>query len=144
MAFAPWTGPHFKHTETPAVVTKAKRRTDKAEALKDAYADVDARDKGICKVTGRHTSPGAPDPRVRREHHHIVKRSRDKGLIAVPANVITVCAEAHGLIEAGWIVVEGTNADKPNGVRFHWREGVDPKLKILVIKSRRKTAREPE
>jgi hypothetical protein len=141
-AFAPWDGPRWKHTQAPAVVTRAKRRTDKADALKDAYAAVDARDGSKCRVTGRTLKAGAPDARVRREHHHLVERSRDKGLIAEPSNIITVAAEVHALITAGMIVVEGTNADTV--LRFHWRADVPKEQRIVVIKSRRKSQREAE
>jgi hypothetical protein len=131
---------YFKHQQTPSVVTKAKRRSDKAEALSDAYAACDRRDKSTCRVTGRTLKAGAPDARVRREHHHLVERSRDKGLIAEPKNIITVCAEAHALITAGFLVVEGTNADAV--IRFHWRADVSKEQRILVIKSRRRSQRE--
>jgi hypothetical protein len=116
-AFSPWNGPQFKHLQTPSVVTKARRRTDKAEALSAAYAACDRRDKSTCRVTGRTLKAGAPDARVRREHHHLVERSRDKGLIAEPSNIITVAAEVHALITAGMIVVEGTNAGASHSVR---------------------------
>jgi hypothetical protein len=79
---------------------------------------------------------------VRREHHHLVERSRDKGLIAEPSNIITVAAEVHALITAGMIVVEGTNADTV--LRFHWRADVPKEQRIVVIKSRRKSQREAE
>jgi hypothetical protein len=141
-AFSPWNGPQFKHLQTPSVVTKARRRTDKAEALSAAYAACDRRDKSTCRVTGRTLKAGAPDARVRREHHHLDERSRDKGLIAEPSNIITVAAEVHALITAGMIVVEGTNADTV--LRFHWRADVPKEQRIVVIKSRRKSQREAE
>jgi hypothetical protein len=133
---------YFKHEQTPSVVTKAKRRSDKAEALSDAYAAVDKRDQSICRVTGRHTTPSAPDPRLRREHHHLSGRRVKPEWRHDPKRIVTVCKQAHDLITAGWIVVEGTDADKPHGLKFHWREGIDPKLKILVILSRRRSQRE--
>jgi hypothetical protein len=135
---------YFKHEQTPSVVAKAKRRTEKADALKDAYAAVDSRDKSTCRVTGRTLKAGAVDARVRREHHHLVERSRDKGLIAEPSSIVTVCAEVHALISAGFLIVEGTDASKPHGLRFFWASHVKPSQRILEIRSRRKTAKGDE
>lgn len=119
----------------PLAVTKHRKRVDADAALREAYAEVDALDAGIRAVTGRYTSPGAVDPRVRREHHHLIPRSRDKGLIADAANIVTVCSEAHALIAAGWLIVEGTDARQV--LRFHWREGIEASQRPFVIKSRR-------
>jgi hypothetical protein len=122
-----------------SVITRYKRRVDEEKALREAYADVDARDGGKCLVTGRYTQPGAVDPRVRREHHHLVKRSLDKGQIAEPRNIVTVCAEAHKLIEAGWLVLEGSDATK--AIFCHWAAHVKPSQKPFTIQAR-KRARE--
>ena len=124
----------------PLGVTKHRKRVDADAALRECYADVDARDASICWVTGRYTSSGAVDPRVRREHHHLVKRSRDRGLIDKPHNVITVTAEAHKLIEAGWIVVEGKDARK--AIFFHWRADVQAHQKPFRIQAKRQFHRE--
>lgn len=119
----------------PNVVGRHRKRVEADAALRDAYAEVDQRDAGICAVTGRYTSAGAVDPRVRREHHHLVPRSRDKALVADAANIVTCCAEAHALITAGWLIVEGTDARKV--LRFHWRPGIEAAQRPFVIKSRR-------
>ena len=117
----------------PGIVRRHQRRVEDEKALRECYAEVDARDAGYCWVTGRYTQSGAVDPRVRREHHHIVKRSRDKGLIDKPHNVITVCAEAHKLIEAGWIIVEGKDARKR--LFFHWRSDLKASQKPFTIRA---------
>lgn len=102
----------------PAPVRRAQKRAQDEAALRECYADVDRRDGGICQATGRHTVPGSPDARVRREHHHLVKRSHSTALRAEPSNVVTLCAEAHQLVEAGLLVLEGTDATKP--LFCHW------------------------
>ena len=120
---------------THRAIRRHQKRRDKDAALAEAYAICDARDAFYCRVTGRYTQAGAVDPRVRREHHHLVPRSRDKGLIADASNIVTCCAEAHALITAGWLIVEGTDARKV--LRFHWREGIEAAQRPFVIKSRR-------
>ena len=119
----------------PAVATKHAKRTQAKAALEQAYADVDARDAGYCWVTGRYTQPGAIDARVRREHHHLIARSLAPERIDDPTNIVTVCAEAHSLFKAGWLVSEGIDARRE--VRFHWTEHVRHKDKPFVIKARR-------
>jgi hypothetical protein len=123
----------------PSVVTKGRRRKDAESALDAAYAEVDRRDGPTCRVTGRYTQPGAVDPRVRREHHHLEPRSLAKQRIADPKNIVVVCKEAHDLFKAGWLVSEGDNANKP--VRFHWTALAPKHLRPFEILSRRKSQR---
>jgi len=110
----------FKHDMEPGAVARRRRRAADAKALAEAYADVDRRDAGQCWVTGRFTMAGEPDRRLRREHHHLKGRNIKPEWVTVPKRIITVCAEAHQLITAGWIEVEGTDATKV--IRFHWTD----------------------
>lgn len=123
----------FKHDSEPAVITRRKRRAEDDASLRAAYDDVDARDAGYCWVTGRYTSPHNPDPRGRREHHHLEARSIAPERRSDPNNIVTVCAEAHALFKAGWLVSEGTDAREP--LFFHWTENA--KSKPFEIKARR-------
>lgn len=115
-----WTGPNPKPPKGSGRLDRHERRRADAEALADAYAEVDLRDASICAVTGRFTKAGAPDARVRREHHHLKGRNVRPEWVNVPKRIITVCAEAHDLIEGGFIQVEGADATKP--LFFHWNE----------------------
>jgi hypothetical protein len=128
----------FKHQMEPRAVTKAKKRKAAEKALEDAYAEVDRRDGSICWVTGRYAVAGAPDRRVRREHHHLAGRNCEPSWVTDPDRIITVVAEAHQLITDGFIAVEGDDARKP--IRFHWASHVPASSRILVIKSRRWSA----
>lgn len=119
----------------PRVVARHQRRKQASEDLEAAYRDVDVRDAGICWVTGRFTQSGAADARVRREHHHLKGRNVMPEWVDKAERIITVTAEAHQLIEAGWIVVEGDDARRV--LRFHWRDGVKASQKPFQIKSRR-------
>lgn len=131
---------NFKWDMEPRAVTKAKKRAADEAALAEAYAEVDQRDGGICAVTGRYTVAGAPDRRVRREHHHLHGRNVAPELVTTPSNITTVCKEAHDLITAGFIVVEGDDATKP--IKFHWRSDVPASSRILRIQSKRWSANE--
>lgn len=135
MSLRTWDRPHFKSSLTPRAVEKAQKRAADEKALAEAYADVDIRDGGRCWVTGRYTSPGAVDRRVRREHHHLKGRNVKPEWVTKPERMITVCAEAHQLITDGWIEVEGADARKP--ICFHWREGLKATQKPFRIKGRR-------
>jgi hypothetical protein len=110
----------FKHDLEPQAISRRKRRAEEAQALTEAYAEVDARDAGICRVTGRYTQPGAIDPRVRREHHHLRGRNVRPEWVTKAERIVLVCAEAHRLITLGWIDVEGTDARKE--LRFWWTD----------------------
>ena len=104
----------------------------------DAYAEVDARDAGFCRATGRYTQPGGVDPAVRREHHHLQPRSVWPDLIAEAKNIILVAAEVHALITGGFIEVEGTDATKP--LFFHWSKVMANRPKPFRLISRRSVA----
>ncbi len=129
MAFYPQPKPE------PRAASKHRKRRDADAALVEAYADVDVRDAGYCWVSGRYTSSGAVDARVRREHHHLKGRNVKPEWVTRPERIITVCAEAHQLITNGWIVVEGCDARKT--LFFHWAAHVKPSQRTFVIKGRR-------
>lgn len=126
-----WSSPMPKGAAVPGVVERHTRRKAKADALQAAYKAVDTRDGSICWVTGRYTVAGAPNASVRREHHHLKGRRVEPQWRADPHRILTVCKEAHDLITAGWIVVEGTDARR--AIFFHWRADVKPHQKTLVI-----------
>lgn len=125
----------FKHDMVPSSVSRHQKRKQAKDALEAAYSEVDLRDGGYCQVTGRYTQSVAPDARVRREHHHLRGRNVMPEWVNRPERIITVTAEAHQLIENGWIVVEGDDARKP--IRFHWRSDIKASQKPFQIKSRR-------
>jgi hypothetical protein len=114
------TEPHFKSADTPVKVQRHDKKKAREEALDAAYRIVDKRDGNRCRVTGVSLVAGAPDPKIRREHHHLISRSRSRELRADPKNIVLVSAFAHDLIERGWLVAEGTRADHP--IFWHWSE----------------------
>jgi hypothetical protein len=109
----------------PLAVARRQRRANDAQALREAYADVDSRDGGFCWATGRYTVAGSVDARNRREHHHLKGRNVRPEWVFKPERIITLAAEVHQLVTAGWIDVEGCDARKP--ILFHWdRKHVKP------------------
>lgn len=127
----------------PRALTKHAKRKEADQALREAYADVDARDAGYCWVTGRYTSPGAVDARQRREHHHLKGRNVKPEWVTDPRRIITVAADVHQLITCEAITVEGTDARKP--MFFHWNPRiVKPGKEPFHIKARRAIPAEAE
>lgn len=128
---------HPQPKPEPRAITKHKRRAAAGAELLEAYAVVDARDAGICWVTGRYTQPGHPDSRVRREHNHLRGRNVMPGWVTDPDHIVTVCVDAHRLITHEKIIVEGDDVRK--AIRFHWREDVPKDQRIFHIQSRRRS-----
>ena len=126
--------------DPPQVVTRYRKRVDADAALKEAYAEVDQRDGGICWVTGRYTIAGGVDARTRREHHHLKGRNVKPEWVHEPQRIITVTAEAHALITAGYIVVEGVDANTP--IFMHWAAHVKPEQKPFRLAAARRRAQE--
>lgn len=139
-AFQPWDRPMFKHDLTPVKVERHNRKAARKLALEEAYAVVDKRDQNICWVTGAHLSPGAADPKVRREHHHLKGRRVRPEWVTQPERIILVSALAHDLITKGWIAVEGTDARRQ--LFFHYTDLA--KSRPIVIKRRNLAQRETE
>jgi hypothetical protein len=117
-AFVPWDGPQFKHDATPLAVERHDRKKAKQQRLEEAYAVVDQRDGNRCRATGVSLVAGDTDPRKRREHHHLVPRSRSQSGREDDRNICLLSALVHGLVTRGWITVEGVDARKP--LFFHY------------------------
>lgn len=130
-----------KPTRGAGLLDRHERRKARDKALADAYAVVDARDGGVCRASGVYTVPGAPDARVRREHHHLVKRSLSRALRAEPRNIVTLSALAHQLAEGGHLLIEGDDADTPGALRFHWADHTAPASRPFRLASRRRSQR---
>jgi hypothetical protein len=115
-----WDRPHFKSADTPVKVQRHDRKKAREEALDAAYRIVDQRDGNRCRVTGVSLVAHSPNPKVRREHHHLRKRSTARGGRADARNIVLVSAFVHDLITRGWLVAEGTDGNKP--IFWHWSE----------------------
>lgn len=94
------TGPMFKHlTITPQAVEDAKKSRAEDRAWEKCKAAVDARDKGICFVTGAYLKADAVDRWQALERAHLEFRSKSKARRYKPENVVTVARGVHQLID---------------------------------------------
>ena len=102
MAFS---GTNFKHDMETRTEYRDRMKAEKANEQAQCYRGVDQRDLSICRVTDVYVTEGASDPHKRREHHHMLPRSR--GGTDTMANVITISAFIHQLIHAGKLHLSG-------------------------------------
>lgn len=77
---------------------RQSKKAARAAAQRDAYAEVDARDKSRSRISGITLTAGATDPKRRREHHHMEERSTAPSLRAETSNILTVSAFEHELL----------------------------------------------
>lgn len=101
MAFAT----NFKHQMETRAEYKDRRDKEKQDEKDACYHAVDLRDKSVCRVTGVYLTLGASDPKLRKERHHMIRRSR--GGLHQTSNVITVSAYIHQLDHAGKVRLSG-------------------------------------
>lgn len=122
---------------TPGVVLKERRKQthdEKEQAWKDG---IDKRDGLVSRVSGKLLAANTSDPKVLRDHCHI------KGKKAYPAlryevwNGFNASRYEHKLIHAGWIEIEGTDADKR--LIFRWAAHVKPEDRTFRMLSKRRS-----
>ena len=83
-------------------VKKQKAKED-AAAERKARLAVRKRDKGVCRV---------PTCGQKAQHlHHVVYRSKSRGLRWRTENLVSLCADCHALVHAGRMRISG-NADR--------------------------------
>lgn len=95
--------------------TCALPKPELRRAAKKRKAKLDARDERACREIVRARDHGhcrIPNCRERSEHlHHLVYRSKSRGLRWDPRNLVSLCADHHALVHAGVITITG-NADE--------------------------------
>lgn len=129
--------PIQKATLPDASSARKQRKAAKADALKNAYAEVDKRDGGVCWVTGVQTSPAGRSEWDQRTHHHLRGRNVKPEWRHDPDRIITVSLGVHRLLDLDKIIQEGDDARKP--IRFHWNPSTPPEQRTCRIKSRRRS-----
>lgn len=100
MGASNFAGLHFSKG-TPAVLLKRVKAKAEKNEWRRVCADVDARDKRKCQVTGVALTAGAVDAWLALERHHLELRSRNKSRRYTAVNVWTVSRAVHQLIHAG-------------------------------------------
>jgi 5-methylcytosine-specific restriction endonuclease McrA len=88
---------------SPRWLDKAKRRAAEAKAIKDCYAQVDARDGHACRVCQARVGGVGILEAV--HHHHLVYRS--KGGSHDASNVLSLCVKCHHALHNGEIALSG-------------------------------------
>src|SRR5690242_14141586 len=83
----------------PSVVQKARKKKLDAKAERAAREIVRKRDKGKCRI------PGCKEKAV--HVHHLIYRSKSRGLRWNPRNLLSLCQQHHGLVHAGTINISG-------------------------------------
>lgn len=107
MDMTPESGLKFAKPELSATAKKRREKQD-AQNERAAREIVRKRDLGKCRI------PGCKE---RSEHlHHIVFRSRSRGLRWDPRNLCSLCADHHALVHGGIITISG-DADQELEIR---------------------------
>lgn len=121
---------------TPGVVLKERRqqaRDDKEQAWKDA---IDKRDGMVSRVSGKRLSTTGGQKYLR-DHCHIQSKKAHPELRYVVSNGFNASRYEHKLIHAGWIEIEGTNANKR--LIFRWAAHVKPADRTFRMLSKRRS-----
>ena len=127
----------------PAVLARHWKKAEKKQALVDAYTLVDARDQGYSVISGVYTDPGSPDPKRRREHHHLRGRNAAPELVNSQDHILTVSAFEHQLLHAKALLVEGESMRER--LIFSWNREIVPAGKEpFRLKSKRWSQNEDE
>lgn len=120
------------------------RRKQAQSDLEAAYEIVNRRDENKSRVSGCTLLASSPDPRQRREHHHLSGRRVAPQDRANPDRIILVSAFEHGLLESGALVHEGEDASQR--IVFHWDRsriavGEEP---VRILSKRRSQRRDQD
>lgn len=107
---------NFKWEKETRAEYKERRDKEQQAEIDSCYQAVDLRDLSVCRVTGEFLTPGATDPKKRREHHHLIRRSR--GGLHETKNVLTISAYIHQLDHAGKVRLSGDANLKDADGRF--------------------------
>lgn len=132
MAFA---GTNFKWQMEPVVVRKERRKQtadEKEQEWKDA---IDKRDGMVSRISGKPLDTNVANLKTLRDHCHIKSKKAHPALRYLVSNGFNASRFEHKLIHAGWIEIEGTDANKR--LIFRWADHVPAKDRTFQIKSKR-------
>lgn len=122
----------------PKVVLDERRgqtHKEKEQAWKDA---IDKRDGMISRVSGHRLSTTG-GPKVLRDHCHIQGKKAHPELRYEVWNGFNASRHEHKLIHAGWIEIEGLDANKR--LIFRWAAHVPAKDRTFRMLSKRRSQR---
>jgi hypothetical protein len=122
----------------PGVVLKERRDADKAD-LEQAWKDaIDKRDGMISRVSGKPLSTTGGQKTLR-DHCHIKSKKAHPAIRYAVWNGFNASRYEHKLIHAGWIEIEGTDANKR--LIFRWADHVPQKDRTFHMLSKRRSQR---
>lgn len=123
---------------TPSVVLKARKDADKdgrEQAWKDA---IDKRDGLVSRISGKPLSTTGGQ-KVLRDHCHIKSKKAHPEMRYEVSNGFNASRYEHKLLHAGWIELEGTDANQR--LIFRWADHVPAKDRTFRILSKRRSQR---
>lgn len=121
---------------TPGVVLKDRKdetAREKEQAWKDA---IDKRDGMVSRISGKPLSTTGGQ-KVLRDHCHIKSKKAHPEIRYEVSNGFNASRYEHKLLHAGWIELEGTDANKR--LIFRWAAHVPQKDRTFQIKSKRRS-----
>jgi hypothetical protein len=122
---------------TPGVVLKDRRqqaKDDREQAWKDA---IDKRDGFMSRVSGKPLAANTTSPKLLRDHCHIQSKKTHPEIRYEVWNGFNASRYEHKLIHAGWIEIEGTDANKR--LIFRWAAHVPAKDRTFRMLSKRRS-----
>lgn len=123
----------------PGVVLKERKQADKddrEQAWKDA---IDKRDGLTSRISGKPLATNTSSPKALRDHCHIKSKKAWPELRYEVSNGFNASRYEHKLIHAGWITIEGIDANKR--LIFRWADHVPAKDRTFRILSKRRSQR---
>jgi hypothetical protein len=121
----------------PGVVLKERRQQTKDD-LEQAWKDaIDKRDGMKSRVSGKPLDTNTTNRKTLRDHCHIKSKKAHPEIRYEVWNGFNASRYEHKLIHAGWIEIEGTDANKR--LIFRWSDHVPAKDRTFRILSKRRS-----
>lgn len=109
---------------TPRQLTRGWKKTANEARMQAAFDAVDARDKGISRISGKETFTGTSNEKVLRDHCHFRGRNADPVEKYNQKRIFTATREEHKAYDAHLLEREGEDADKR--LIFRWNRRLVP------------------
>ena len=109
---------------TPRQLTRGWKKKSNEQRMDEAFAAVDARDKGISRISGKETFTNTSNEKVLRDHCHMRGRNVAPAEKYDPKRIFTATREEHKAYDAHLLEREGEDADKR--LIFRWNRRLVP------------------
>lgn len=108
----------------PRQLTRGWKKKENADRMQAAFDAVDARDKGISRISGKETLTNTSDDKALRDHCHMRGRNVDPVEKYNPKRIFTATREEHKAYDAHLLEREGEDADLR--LIFRWNRRLVP------------------